>query len=99
MPTFSEKTLHQFFQDEIVAACRDLSQSPPPDTQMYLAHLLTRFGRADELFVQMEGRNELEPLPLMLKRALETDDETSRIRILKHLGDVALKTTSSLRYL
>ncbi|MFT7622033.1 MAG: hypothetical protein ACI9WU_001198 [Myxococcota bacterium] len=84
--------LNGYFHEQVTKSARDLSVDVPPETQMYLADLCTRFANPEALFAKTEGRNELEPLALIMERALE-GDEIERIRTLRHLGDTALYTS------
>jgi hypothetical protein len=88
----AHQCLQQFFRNEVIETAERLGNRVPPAVQLYLANLLTRFAKSDQVFSSIEGRNELEPLTLMLTRALEQDDN-GRIGTLKHLGDVALYTS------
>ncbi len=85
--------LHDYFQAEVARTAADLNVEAPADTQLYVANLLARFAKSDELFTTMEGKNELEPLAFILKRALEHDQQGARMQILRHLGDTALYTS------
>lgn len=91
--TLDMRPLYQFFQEEVATTAASLRKDVPPDAQIYVANLLSRFSKSGALFVEMEGKTELEPLAFILKRALECEDEHERIRILKHLGDTALYTS------
>ena len=90
--TIEQQSLYEFFQNEIGQTARDLGTNIPPTTQIYVANLLTRFVKSDQVFVTMEGQRQLEPLAFILKRALE-QSEHERIHTLKHLGDMALYTS------
>lgn len=92
-PTIDRRPLAQYFQDEVADTVAALKKQVPPDAQIYVANLLSRFTDSRELFVRVEGRQELEPLAFTLKRALESDDENERIRVLRRLGDTALYTS------
>jgi len=91
----THQNLVQFFQEEVIETSKRMGNNVPPPVQLYVANLLARFATSERLFTEMEGKNELEPLALMLKRAME-QEESHRIRTLKHLGDVALYTTGFL---
>lgn len=89
----TQRSLNDFFQTEVANVATELKCLVPPETQIYLANLLTRFADSRSLFVEMEGKRELEPLAFILRRALEAEDEGQRTRILLHLGDFALYTS------
>ena len=86
------QSLEQFFQAEMIKTAKRINNNVPPAVQLYVANLLSRFTSSEQFFVDMEGKNEMEPLTFILKRAME-QEENHRIRTLKHLGDVALYTT------
>ncbi len=88
------QSLYDFFQTEMARLVG--SRGIPVEAQLYLANLCARFTKADTLFVEQEGRRELEPLAFILKRATETTDEAQRMATLRHLGDVALYTSGFL---
>jgi hypothetical protein len=91
--SLTHQSLEQFFQNEVIETAQRMGNRVPPPVQLYLANLLVRFAKSERVFVDIEGRNELEPLVLMLNRALEEEEENRRIGTLKHMGDVALYTS------
>jgi len=84
-----EQSLYSFFQVEIARLSNELGNPAPAHTQVYLAGVLSRFTDTKALFTTTQDGLDEEPLAFMLKRALESTDE-ERVRVLKHLGDVAL---------
>ncbi len=59
-------------------------------TEFYLVNLLAQYLEKERLFAQVQGNEvHVEPLAMMLKRALEGDRE-ARWRNLKRLGDTSL---------
>ena len=89
VPTKITQGLYGFFQLEIARLSNELGNPAPADTQVYLAGVLCRFTNTNALFQTTDNGRDEEPLALMLKRAMESDDD-ERVRVMKHLGDVAL---------
>ena len=89
VPTKITQGLYGFFQLEIARLSNELGNPAPADTQVYLAGVLCRFTNTNALFQTTDNGRDEEPLAFMLKRAMESDDD-ERVRVMKHLGDVAL---------
>lgn len=87
-----QRSMTDFFHDEVARTASELGNRVPADTQLYLADLMVRFASTDRLYEVRDGKRDEEPLAFMLKRALELDED-GRIRTLKHLGDIALFTS------
>lgn len=94
--TVEAQSLYDYFQHEMARLVGALGKAIPVEAQIYLANLCARFTKSDQLFVDHEGRRELEPLAFILRRATECDDESQRMATLRHLGDVALYTSGFL---
>ena len=86
----SRESVREYFQG-LVAEARANQQVRVADrTEVYLVELLAGFTDAGRLWVRDEdGDLHLEPLALILKRALEEGGAT-RARELRRLGDVSL---------
>jgi len=84
------ETLYEFFHQEVTTTVEKLGKDVPHEAQIYVANLLTRFSDSSEVFVQMEGKNELEPMTFMLQRALEDPSEARRVQTLQKMGDLAM---------
>ena len=65
------QSLEQFFQAEVIETAKRMGNNVPPAVQLYVANLLSRFTSSEQFFVDMEGKNEMEPLTFILKRAME----------------------------
>ncbi len=89
-------TVYDFFQTEVSRLVTELHKTVPAEAQVYVANLCSRFMKSEQLFVEIEGKKDIEPLALMLKRALECEDDTLRLQTLRHLGDTALYTSGFL---
>ncbi len=89
-------TVYDFFQTEVSRHVTELHKTVPAEAQVYVANLCSRFMKSDAFFVQVEGKSDIEPFALMLKRALECEDDTLRLQTLRHLGDTALYTSGFL---
>lgn len=87
-----QRSMTDFFHDEVARTATELKSRVPTDAQLYLADLLVRFASTDRVYEKRDGKYEEEPLAFMLKRALD-EDEDGRIRTLRHMGDVALFTS------
>ncbi len=89
-------SLYDYFQQEVGRLLGALGRTVPPEVQIYLANLCARFSKSEQLFVERDGGRDIEPLALMLSRAVEAKDETARWQILRNLGDTALYTSGFL---
>ena len=87
-----QRSMTDYFQDEVARTASELRSPVPADAQLYLADLMVRFASTDRLYEVRDGKREEEPLAFILRRALELDED-GRIRTLKHLGDIALFTS------
>ncbi len=82
-------TMAEFFRERVQGALTDLSIDASEMSEFYLVNLLHEYHDASKLF-SMEGDGPvMEPLAILLKRALE-GDLMERRRYLKRLGDTAL---------
>ena len=91
-PDLCQRSMSDFFHDEVSRTAAELKSRAPVDAQAYLAELLVRFASTERLYEVRDGRHTEEPLAFMLKRALDLDED-GRFRTLKHLGDTALFTS------
>lgn len=83
--------LLEFFRDRVREALNHHQLTAAPMTEFYLANLLSEFKKSETLFNTDEGEPREEVLALMLAKAVESDS-TTRIRMLKRLGDISLYT-------
>ncbi len=84
------KSAHEYFRDLVIDALSHRRVRIQPDTEFYLVHLLARFLERERLFVERpDGTAEVEPLALVLMRALAAGAER-RYQGLKRLGDTSL---------
>ena len=84
------KSATEYFRELVsdALACRRMQVKEA--TEFYLVNLLAEYLRREHLFAGQPGEgSEMEPLALMLKRALE-GDRTTRFKNLKRLGDTSL---------
>ena len=93
MVQITEHGLDQWFQAEILALAERKNSPLSIEERLYAADLCSRFARSEQAFAVVDGQQHPEPLALMLRRALDCDDDAERIRILRRLGDVALFTS------
>jgi hypothetical protein len=93
MVQVTEHGLDQWFKAEILALAEKKKSPLSIEERLYAADLCSRFARSEQAFGVLEGKQHLEPLALMLRRALDCDDDAERIRILRRMGDVALFTS------
>ena len=88
-PILVGKSATEYFRDLVsdALACRGMQVKEA--TEFYLVNLLAQYLRKERLFSEPGDGSEIEPLALMLKRALEGDRKT-RFANLKRLGDTSL---------
>ena len=89
----SEGALDQWFQTTLLELAKEKRSPLSVEEQLYAADLCSRFARSEIAFGTLDGQKHLEPLALLLRSALECEDETQRIQMLRRLGDVALFTS------
>lgn len=86
----SRESVREYFQGLVAEARANQNVRVGDRTVVYLVELLAGFTDAGRLFGRDEdGTRHLEPLALILKRALE-EDAAGRARELRRLGDVSL---------
>ncbi len=78
-----------YFSEAVSDALQARRTQVQAATQLYLVDLLDRFMEREQLFANPEAESPLEPLALVLARALQADPVTRR-RELQRLGDTAL---------
>ncbi len=84
------KSAQEFFRELVSDALSQRRLQIQEATEFYLVNLLAQHLQKERLFAGMEGgEGQIEPLALMLKRAMEGDRE-ARWRHLKRLGDTSL---------
>ena len=89
----ADGALDQWFQQTLLTLAKEKRSPLSIEVQLYAADLCSRYARSDNAFTVMEGERQLEPLAIILRQALDCEDDAERIRILKRLGDVALFTS------
>jgi hypothetical protein len=84
------KTAHEWFREMVSDALAERRIQVQEVTEFYLVNLLAGFLEKERLFVEeADGSLAVEPLALILLRALDADRRT-RAAQLKRLGDTAL---------
>ncbi len=84
------KTPHEWFREMVAESLSHRRLEIQEVTEFYLVNLLAGFLDREKLFVEQEdGTVEVEPLAMILLRALEADRRT-RAASLRRLGDTAL---------
>lgn len=83
-------SLRVFFHGALGEACRSQRVEADDATIWYLADLLTRYARSDNLYEYTADGPTLRPLALLYALALEAQTERERRLVLQRLGDVAL---------
>lgn len=83
--------LLEFFRERIQAALAYQQLTASTMAEFYLANLLSEFKKTEKLFQNEGGKLQEETLSLLLAKAIESD-LTTKIRILKRLGDISLYT-------
>jgi hypothetical protein len=83
------QTPQEYFRELVVSGLAHRRLQLQQGTEFYLVNLLASNLTSDALFARSEGTFEVEPLALLLKRALESEREERR-RALKKLGDTSL---------
>jgi hypothetical protein len=63
--------------------------SATSEAEFYLVHLLEEFEKAEKLFEYHEGRVQETPLAILFARSF-AEDESQRVVVLKHLGDLSV---------
>jgi len=82
-------TMTEFFRERVQGALSDLSVDASAMSEFYLVNLLHEYHDSSKLF-SVEGDGPvMEPLAILLKRALE-GNVIERRRYLKRIGDTAL---------
>jgi hypothetical protein len=84
------KSAQEFFRELVSDALAHRRLQILEATEFYLVNLLAQYLERERLFEQVQGGDvQVEPLAMMLKRALEGDRQV-RWRNLKRLGDTSL---------
>ena len=84
------KSAQEFFRELVSDALTHRRLQILEETEFYLVNLLAQYLEKERLFAQLKGGEaQVEPLAMMLKRAIEGDRE-ARWRNLKQLGDTSL---------
>jgi hypothetical protein len=86
----TEASLSDYFSRQLRQHARETKPSPREEILWYIASLLERFGRSEQLFSYNEGRLDLRPLALLYGDAREASSERERCLLLRQLGDLAL---------
>ena len=89
----TEQALDQWFQTELLALAKRKRSPLSVEELLYAADLCSRFARSEQAFGVFDGQRDLEPLAIMLRQAIDSEDDAERIRLLRRLGDVALFTS------
>ncbi len=85
-----ERTLADYFREQLTAHADSLTPRPQDDTLWYLGSVLARLGDSRQLFSYDQGQLDLRPLALLYKDAHEAVANHERCLILRQLGDQAL---------
>jgi hypothetical protein len=89
-PLVTGQTPQEFFRELVTGALTHRRLRVKDATEFYLVRLLERFLARDELYVEApEGPSQVEPLALLLLRALE-ESRPRRREGLRRLGDTSL---------
>ncbi len=89
-PILVGKSAQEWFREMVADALSHRKLKVQEVTEFYLVNLLTTFLEKEKLFVEdADGRVHVEPLALILLRALEAD-RRARSAHLRRLGDTAL---------
>ncbi len=83
-------SLSDYFSRQLRHHASETTPSPREDILWYIASLLERFGRSEQLFSYEDGRLDLRPLALLYGDAREASSERERCLLLRQLGDLAL---------
>jgi hypothetical protein len=83
------QTAQEYFREMVGGALSQRRLQIQEATEFYLVNLLARFLEREQLFTGPDDEAQIEPLALMLKRAMEGDRQT-RWQNLKRLGDTSL---------
>lgn len=80
-----------YFFDLITSLVKNKNPKPRADTEFYIVKLLEQFISSDRLFMRdQQGHYQQEPLALMLKQAIETENEYEQRLLYRNIGDVSL---------
>jgi len=82
--------LQEYFRDNLHSALERQHLDVEDHTEHYVVNLLTLFARADALYEHTPEGPRLQPLVVMMTRALEAPSAGDRNRGLQRLGDVSL---------
>ncbi len=92
-PVLLDQTPQEFFRELVTGALSHRRLKVQEDTEFYLVHLLERFLAREALYAEKPGEAaHLEPLALLLLRALEEGRERRR-EGLRRVGDTSLFVT------
>lgn len=82
-----------YFRELVTEAIKQHKVKLKPEAEFYLVNLLSQFISTEKLYASdTEGNLKQEPLALMIKEALETEQERARQAMLRRVGDVSLYT-------
>lgn len=82
-----------YFRELITEAIKAHKVKLKPEAEFYLVNLLSQFISTEKLYASdTEGNLKSEPLALMIKEALETEQERARQAMLRRVGDISLYT-------
>jgi hypothetical protein len=84
------KNLTEYFRDELTLASAKLDANLQEHSEFYIVNLLNDFRRTEQLFELMEEELQELPLAMILERAVHGEDQATKIRTFKQLGDRAL---------
>ncbi len=84
------RNLREFFRDSVSTAISNQHLTVSDHTSHYVVNLLTLFARSEELYRDTSSSRSIDPLALMLSRAMESESEEKRNVALQRLGDIAL---------
>ena len=86
----SRQNLSEYFHEQVEHAAIKLNVQLEKHAEYYLVNLLTDFRHTEQLFKTMDDTLEDAPLAILLERAVHGETQSTKIRMLKTLGDRAL---------
>ncbi len=82
-----------YFRELVTSALERQKVSAQPETEFYLVNLLNQFISSDRLYARDEnGSFREEPLAILVKEALETEERYAQRALFRHVGDISLYT-------
>ena len=86
-------TPEDYFRELVTEAIKNNKVKLKPEAEFYLVNLMSQFISVNQLYsCDQDGNLKSEPLALMIKEALETEQERARQAMLRRVGDVSLYT-------